>query len=486
MLVYSSLRTKYFFLFLSKMWKQWIQACLKFNRSIVRFFEIWARFITRNTISVIIVTLFTVLGLMTGFACFQVRHQTIRLHYPQNSPAFQDLDKTETSFNNYVKDVTFLITMSNKDKKMTSNVVRDEVFKYALQIHNEIINVSSVYNGKVITLRDICIMSNNRCLYDNVLELFEYKISKITNSGAVLKAAYLDKKRMLQSGRNFQMMMPELFGRYNANGDNITASAVRFMYRCQFGKTLQMYNRNRAIGKSLQDVFKKHKSVANGKGFQLYYDTERSIDDAVEENTDSNIVLMVITFTLMLIFCSLLTIGFRDTVGGHFYLGLVGIGCVLVGIGGGFGLVMLSGEPYVAFVGVLPFLVLAVGIDDMFIIMDKVDSLDPSITGTERLVTAIKHVGSSITMTSVTDIVAFIVTQKSDILSVRLFCIYAAVTVTVAYLLMMSLFVCFVVYDIKRIENGRRDIVPCMISPERITEPWMKIYKSEKVCSYLA
>jgi len=52
------------------------------------------------------------------------------------------------------------------------------------------------------------------------------------------------------------------------------------------------------------------------------------------------------------------------------FLGLVGIGCIAFGIGSGFGLVMLTGQYYVAFVGTLPFLVLGVGIDDMFIMLD--------------------------------------------------------------------------------------------------------------------
>ena len=53
-----------------------------------------------------------------------------------------------------------------------------------------------------------------------------------------------------------------------------------------------------------------------------------------------------------------------------FWLGFAGIGCITLGIGSGFGLVMLTGQYYVAFVGTLPFLVLGVGIDDMFIIVD--------------------------------------------------------------------------------------------------------------------
>lgn len=52
---------------------------------------------------------------------------------------------------------------------------------------------------------------------------------------------------------------------------------------------------------------------------------------------------------------------------------MIGILCIGLGIGGGFGIVLAGGEYFVAFVGVLPFLVLGVGIDDMFIIMGGKD-----------------------------------------------------------------------------------------------------------------
>ena len=56
-----------------------------------------------------------------------------------------------------------------------------------------------------------------------------------------------------------------------------------------------------------------------------------------------------------------------------FLLGMVGIGCVALGIGSGFGITMAAGQQFVAFIGTLPFLILGVGIDDMFIIIGGID-----------------------------------------------------------------------------------------------------------------
>ena len=56
-----------------------------------------------------------------------------------------------------------------------------------------------------------------------------------------------------------------------------------------------------------------------------------------------------------------------------YLLGMVGIGCVALGIGSGFGITMAGGQQFVAFIGTLPFLILGVGIDDMFIIIGGID-----------------------------------------------------------------------------------------------------------------
>ena len=73
-------------------------------------------------------------------------------------------------------------------------------------------------------------------------------------------------------------------------------------------------------------------------------------------------------------------------------------------------------------------------------------------------------------MTTVTDIVAFAVSSSTSFPAIRYFCIYAAVSLLLSYLLIMTVFVAFLSYDIKRIESGRLDALPCIVKPNY--EPW--------------
>jgi len=100
----------------------------------------------------------------------------------------------------------------------------------------------------------------------------------------------------------------------------------------------------------------------------------------------------------------------------------------------------------------------------------ELDSIDPDIRGIPRLQKALGNVGASITMTTLTDLVAFAVSASTDFPAIRYFCIFASVSIFLAYFMVMTLLVAYISIDIKRIESGRLDIVPCIRKANY--EPW--------------
>ena len=113
--------------------------------------------------------------------------------------------------------------------------------------------------------------------------------------------------------------------------------------------------------------------------------------------------------------------------------------------------------------------------DNMFIIVEGMESVDPDIQGPERLVLSMKHVGGSITMTTTTDLVAFAVSTVTDFPAVRLFCIYAALSIFFAYFMLVTLFLAILTWDIHRVEAGKRDVCPCIkVEGHNNDNPWLK------------
>ena len=64
----------------------------------------------------------------------------------------------------------------------------------------------------------------------------------------------------------------------------------------------------------------------------------------------------------------------------------------------------------------IPFLLLGIGVDDMYVIVQAVDNLssaDKALPLHQRIGKAMRHAGVSITVTSVTDIAAFLIGSTS-------------------------------------------------------------------------
>ena len=104
---------------------------------------------------------------------------------------------------------------------------------------------------------------------------------------------------------------------------------------------------------------------------------------------------------------------------GHSLLANAGVFAVALGILAGFGLAMWCRVPFVSLVGVLPFLILGIGIDDMFILVDELDRQQRSLTVVETVKEVLSRSGATITMTTLTDLVAFAVSTSTSFPAIR-------------------------------------------------------------------
>ena len=86
----------------------------------------------------------------------------------------------------------------------------------------------------------------------------------------------------------------------------------------------------------------------------------------------------------------------------------------------------------------------------MFVICNALDQISMKLKRDERFIEAIKHAGPSITITSLTDCLAFFAGSQSKIVGIKNFCIYASVTVAMLYLTVMTVFLCILYWDTYR------------------------------------
>lgn len=107
--------------------------------------------------------------------------------------------------------------------------------------------------------------------------------------------------------------------------------------------------------------------------FEIYYEVERSINDVIKENSSVDIILVLIIFIIMILFVCFMFGKFVNLLIGYLMFVNVGVFVVVFGILVGMGLGIWFWVMYVNMIGVVLFLVLSIGIDDMFIIVDEFD-----------------------------------------------------------------------------------------------------------------
>ncbi|KAG1874677.1 patched family-domain-containing protein [Suillus subalutaceus] len=195
-----------------------------------------------------------------------------------------------------------------------------------------------------------------------------------------------------------------------------------------------------------------------------------------------------------------------------FTLGLLGIGLVILSVSSSVGFFSLIGVKTTLIIAeVIPFLVLAVGVDNVFILVHELDrqnsqhgpnastiapgggyrthrsptphrspfesvhdeSVDTAsvplyLSAEERVARTLAKMGPSILLSSVTETVAFGLGALVPMPAVRNFALYAAGSVFLNALLQVSVFVSALAIDLKRVETSRVDCFPCITWPSRI------------------
>lgn len=115
---------------------------------------------------------------------------------------------------------------------------------------------------------------------------------------------------------------------------------------------------------------------------------------------------------------------------------------------------------------VIPFLVLAVGVDNIFMLVHTYQRLSAAASATDTpadiIGAALASVGPSILLTSASECCCFGIGALSDMPAVRTFALYACVAILLDFLLQITAFVALLAIDQRRYADGRLDVLCCV------------------------
>ncbi|KAI1074177.1 multidrug efflux transporter AcrB transmembrane domain-containing protein, partial [Whalleya microplaca] len=230
--------------------------------------------------------------------------------------------------------------------------------------------------------------------------------------------------------------------------------------------------------RSLKDRLLEAQQEAASRGLRLSFSTEVSLEEELNKSTNSDAMIVVISYLVMFFYASIAlgstTMTFRELirnpavalVQSKFTLGLVGILIVLMSITSSIGLFSWAGIKATLIIAeVIPFIVLAVGVDNIFLIVhefERVNLSHPDAMVEERIARALGRMGPSILFSAITETVSFALGAFVGMPAVRNFAVYAAGAVFINALLQMTLFISILSYNQMRTEDHRADCFPCI------------------------
>lgn len=127
---------------------------------------------------------------------------------------------------------------------------------------------------------------------------------------------------------------------------------------------------NETLYKTLEEVYNKYKSQGvEIKPIKVDYLAERSIPDNIELEATQNAFIIIISYLMMFIYVSVSIGFFPSAVYNRFILGFAGIMVVIMALIASIGITFYMGVPLTMISAeVVPFLILAIGVDNMFLI----------------------------------------------------------------------------------------------------------------------
>ncbi|XP_060815205.1 NPC intracellular cholesterol transporter 1 isoform X3 [Bombus pascuorum] len=197
----------------------------------------------------------------------------------------------------------------------------------------------------------------------------------------------------------------------------------------------------------------------------IAFTSERSIEDELNRESQSDVLTILVSYIIMFAYiaislgqiknCSRLLIDSKIT------LGLGGVLLVLASVVCSVGLFGFVGIPAtLIIIEVIPFLVLAVGVDNIFILVQthQRESRRPNESIPEHIGRILGQVGPSMLLTSVSESCCFFLGGLSDMPAVRAFALYAGMALLVDFVLQVTCFVSLLALDTVRQANNKLDV----------------------------
>uniref|UniRef100_A0A8R1DTG6 SSD domain-containing protein n=2 Tax=Caenorhabditis japonica TaxID=281687 RepID=A0A8R1DTG6_CAEJA len=209
---------------------------------------------------------------------------------------------------------------------------------------------------------------------------------------------------------------------------------------------------------------------APSKLLNLYYFHSATFDEELEKENRRLTPKFSITFSVLIVFAILTTFTVKflpaknkkvpviDWVLSKPLLGICGVLVTMCAIISSTGLLMLFDVTFVDMCTVMPFLSLTIGIDDTFLMLAAWHETDRSLSYEKRIELSMRHAAVSISITSLTDALAFLIGSIAPLPAVIYFCYYSSAAIIFIFVYCLTMFVAVLALQGRREQELRHSV----------------------------
>ncbi|KAG5081841.1 hypothetical protein AAZX31_02G292500 [Glycine max] len=447
-----------------------VQGCLS------SFYRTYGRWAARKPTIVLCSSLAIVVLLCLGLLRFEVETRPEKLWVGPGSKAAEEKEFFDSHLAPFYRIEQLIIaTIPESKHGKPPSIITEENIELLFEIQEKVDGIRANYSGFLVSLSDICLKPlGDDCATQSILQYFQMDPDNYDNYGGVEHAEYCfqhyTSTETCFSAFKAPLEPTTALGGFSGNNYS-EASAFVITYPVNNAITKVGGENGKAIAweKAFIQLAKDELlPMVQSSNLTLSFSTESSIEEELKRESTADVITILVSYIVMFAYISV-TLGDTPPHPSSFFLsskvllGLLGVLLVMLSVLGSVGFFSAIGvKSTLIIMEVIPFLVLAVGVDNMCIIVDAVKRQPSGLPVEEQISNAMGEVGPSITLASLSEILAFAVGSFVSMPACRVFSMIAALAVLLDFLLQITAFVALVTLDFMRAKDNRIDCFPCV------------------------
>ncbi|KAK8623227.1 hypothetical protein V6N13_118115 [Hibiscus sabdariffa] len=446
------------------------------------FYRKYGLWVARHPTLVLSLSVGMVLLLCLGLVRFKVETRPEKLWVGPGSKAAEEkrfFDSNLAPF--YRIEQLILATIPDPLDGKSPSILTEDNIKLLFEIQTKIDGIRGNYSGSMISLTDICMKPMGQdCATQSVIQYFNmdpsYDADDRLEHVNYCFQHYTSAESCMSAFKAPVDPSTVLGGFSGSNYTEASAFIVTYPVNNAVDKEGNETQKAVAWEKAFVQLAKDELlPMVQSKNLTFSFSSESSIEEELKRESTADVITILISYLVMFAYISL-TLGDTPRLSSFYIsskvlLGLSGVVLVMLSVLGSVGFFSAIGvKSTLIIMEVIPFLVLAVGVDNMCILVHAVkrQPLDLPLEG--RISNALMEVGPSITLASLSEVFVFAVGSFIPMPACRVFSMFAALAVLLDFLLQVTAFVSLIVFDFLRAEGRRVDCFPCIKASSRYAE----------------